>query len=244
MRVRHISFHGIADHGRVGRSGEPAEHRRRPAHIVEHHAAAHVVDVVVPAVVAAGADDDRLQRRGPVGPRRHHQRIDGAPRLPHHADRARAIGARGDLLDHLPAIGQLLVGIFVGEHAFGVAGALQIDAEAEIVVEGEPGIHLGVGEHGAVAPPVGQELDDGRAFGAGIARIAVEPEMPGELDRRLAGIGHLEEHVLRVADLVPDVQEAVLLLIGGVAVRRPGRARQSGSAPPSLSSARRDSGKG
>ena len=139
-----------------------------------------------------------------------------------------AIGARGDLLDHLPAIGQLLVGIFVGEHAFGVAGALQIDAEAEIVVEGEPRVHLGVGEHGAVAPPVGQELDDGRAFPAGIARIAVEPEMPGELDRRLAGIGHLEEHVLRVADLVPDVQEAVLLLIGGVAEReaRQGKAKR------------------
>jgi hypothetical protein len=43
--------------------------------------------------------------------------------------------------------------------------------------------------------------------------------MPGELDRRLAGIGHLEEYVLRVADLVPDVQEAVLLLIGVVAER-------------------------
>jgi hypothetical protein len=201
------------------------------------------VDVVVPAALPAQTLT-AFKAAGRSGPRRHHQRIDRAPRLSHHADRTRAIGARGDLLDHLPAIGQLLVGIFVGEHAFGVAGALEIDAEAEIVVGGEPRVHLGVDEHGAVAPPVGQDLNDGRTFSAGIARIAVEPEMPGELDRRLAGIGHLEEHVFRVANLVPDVQEALLLLIGLAAERQARQGKVSGSAPPSLSSARRESGKG
>jgi hypothetical protein len=44
--------------------------------------------------------------------------------------------------------------------------------------------------------------------------------MPGELDRRLAGIGHLEEQIFRIADLVPDFQEAVLPLIGVVAKRQ------------------------
>jgi hypothetical protein len=47
---------------------------------------------------------------------------------------------RGDLADHLDAKSELLVGIFVDEHAFRVARALEIDAEAEIVVIGEPGI--------------------------------------------------------------------------------------------------------
>ena len=57
-------------------------------------------------------------------------------------------------------------------------------------------------------------------------------------------VGHLEEHVFRVANLVPDVQEALLLLIGLAAERQARQGKVSGSAPPSLSSARRESGKG
>ena len=114
---------------------------------------------------------------------------------------------RGDLVDHLNAGEQLLLAVLVGEHAFGIARALQVDAETEIVVIGEPGIHLGVAEHGAVAPPVGVELDDGRAFGSGLDRLGVVPEMPGEPDRRLAGETHLEEHVLGIGDLVAHLEE-------------------------------------
>ena len=81
---------------------------------------------------------------------------------------------------------------------------------------------------------------------AGIARIAIEPEMPGELDRRLAGIGRLEEHVLRVADLVPDFQEAVLLLIGIVAMRqaRQGKTKRQRPAKLKKSAARQRQGIG
>ena len=241
MRVLPHLLPRIADHGGIGRLRDPAPHRGRPADVVEHHGAAHVVDVVVVAVVAAVADDDRLERWRPVLARRHHQRVDGAPRFPHHADIAVARGMRSDLIDHLDAREQLLLAIFVGEHAFGVAGARQVDAEAEIVVIGEPGIHLGVADHGAVAPPIGIELDDGRAFDARLRGLGVVPEMACEPDRRLVGKSHLEEHVLGVGNLVAHLEEGVLLGLGAASSGpRPGNASASGNAAPSLSAARRD----
>jgi hypothetical protein len=51
---------------------------------------------------------------------------------------------RSDLGDHLGAISEFLVGVLVGEHALRIAGALNVDAEAEIIVIGEPRIHLAV----------------------------------------------------------------------------------------------------
>jgi hypothetical protein len=77
-----------------------------------------------------------------------------------------------------------------------------------LIVIGEPGIHLGVDDHGAVAPAV---RIDGRAFAAGLPRLGVEPEMAGELDWRLAGISYLENHILGVGDFVPHLEETVRL---------------------------------
>ncbi len=204
----------IADHRGVGRLRQPPPHLRRPAEIVEHHGAAHVVDVVVVAVVGAVADDDGFQRRRAVLARRHHQRVDGAPRLAHHADIAVARRMPGDLVDHLDAGEQLLLAILVGEHAFRIAGARQVDAEAEIVVIGEPRIHLGVADHGAVAPPIRIELDDRRAFGAGFCGFGVVPEMASEPDRRLPRKRHVEEYVLGVGDLVAHFERRTVGLRG------------------------------
>jgi hypothetical protein len=160
------------------------------------------VHIVAVAVVAAATDEDGFERRRAIRARRHHQRIDGAPRLPHHADIAVAGRVRRDLGDDLRAIGELLVGVLVGEHAFGIAGALEIDADAEIVVIGEPRIHLAVGDHGAVAPPIGHELHDRRAFLPRAHGLGVVPEVSRKPDRRLAGILHRKEDVLRVRDFV------------------------------------------
>ena len=192
----------IADHDGVGRQGQPTPHVGRPLRVVEHHGAAHIVDVVLEAVVAARAEENRLQCGRAVPPCRDHERIDRAPRLSHHADIAVAERQACDLLDHLDAIGQFLLGIFVGDGAFRIAGSLQIDAEAEITVGREPGVHLAVAVHRAVAATVRIELDDGRAFlSFGRGRCAV-PVVTVEGYRRAAAEAHGEGDHFRQRHLV------------------------------------------
>jgi hypothetical protein len=117
--------------------------------------------------------------------RRHHQRVDGAPRFAHPADIAIADGQLRDLLDDLHTVRQFLLGILVGEDAFRVARTLQVDTKAEILVGGEPGVHHAVGIHEPVPAPIGIELDDRRAPRTAAQCRRVVPVVTVEGDRGL-----------------------------------------------------------
>ena len=190
------AFPTITDDDGIGWGRQPAEHAGSPTDVVHHHRPAHVVDVVVVPVIGAAVDDDGLQRGRAVPPSRHHQRVDGTPRFTHHPDVAIADREGGDLLDHLDAVGKLLVGVFVGQRSLGVPTALKIDPEGQVVVVGEPGIHFAVGVHRSVAAAVRVQFDDRRAPDFISHGVRVVPVMAGQHDGALARDFHGESDVL------------------------------------------------
>ena len=168
-------FPFIADDLGVRRHRQPAPHRCGPARLVVHLCAAHVVHVVVEAVVGSAAEDDGLERARAIVARGHDQRVDGAPRLAHHADVAVAERQLGDLLDDLHARPQLVLGVLVGHRTVGVAAAMQVDAKTQVLVVRKPRIHHAVDVQHAVASAIRVEIDDRRKPLARLHRRRVIP---------------------------------------------------------------------
>ena len=198
----------VADHERVGWHRQPSPHRSRPARLVVHHRAAHIMNVVVETIVGTAAKDDRLERGGTVVARRHHQRVDRAPRFAHHSDVAVAEREPRNLLDRLHARREFVLGVLIGDDAVGVAAALKVNAKTKVFVEGEPRIHHAVNVEHAVAAPVRVEIDDRRKPFAGSHRRRVIPVVGSQRQAPAAVNGYGELDLLRRRhDVERDVDE-------------------------------------
>lgn len=162
--------------------------------------------VVVIAVVRARADDDGFKRLGAVVAGGDHEGVYRAPRFAHHPDVAVAVGMGGDLLDHLYAVHELLVGVLVGEDPLGVARALQIDPEGQVLVVGEPGMHLAIRGHRPVPAPIREELDDGGRLPPALHGVGVVPVVADQLDWVLARVLHRKRYVFWIGNLVLGVE--------------------------------------
>ena len=182
-RSSHSSPPALADGGRIRRARVEGEHRGGPRQRLDpEQAAAHVVDVVGVAVVRGADRDDRLQRRRPAGGDL--ERVEAAPGDPEHARRARAPGLGGEPGEHLDGVVLLLGQVLVEEDAVGVAAAAQVDPHRGVAVPGEVGVAGRVADGRAVAPAVGDVLEQRRH------RVALRVLGQPDLRRQPAAVGH------------------------------------------------------
>ena len=124
------------------------------------------------------------------------QAVEAAPGDADHADRTGAPGLRGDPGQHLQRVVLLLLQILALEHAFGIAGAANVDAHAGIAVPGEIGMVQRIALRSAVALAIRQIFQDGRdrfRF-----RVLRQPDHGGQGHP----VGKRNECVLDHADLV------------------------------------------
>ncbi len=149
--------------------------------------AAFVVDVVGKPVHSRAQSDHRLQRRGLQC--RHLQAVEPAPADAHHPHGPGAPILRCDPPNHLDRIRQFLRGIFILHHAFAVAIAANINAQAGIAVRREIRVCQRIPRAGAVALAVGQVFQDRRNRGR--AGILGHPDPR----RQPAAIGQHDPHV-------------------------------------------------
>ena len=158
-----------ADDRRVRRARVVGEHGRRPAQVVEKQAPAHVVDVVGVAVVRGAGGDDRPERRRTA--RGDLERVEAAPGVPHHADRAGAPRLGGEPGDDLERVVLLEREVLVGEHAIRVPAPAHVDPHAGVAVSRDVGMGQRVPLRREVAPAVGEVLEDCRhGVGPGVDR--------------------------------------------------------------------------
>jgi hypothetical protein len=90
------------------------------------------------------------------------KRVETAPGNAGHSDRACRPCLAGKPGDDLLGIVEFLLGIFVGEDAFGIARATNIHAAAGKAMARHIGVHLHVAKHGAVAAAIRNELENRR----------------------------------------------------------------------------------
>ena len=141
------------------------QHEVRPHLLLGEQRAAHVVDVVGIAVVGGAsvmiAFSAGGRRAATCSELKPPQEMPVMPTLPLH----QGCAARNAMISH----GVLLLArqIFVGEIAIGIAGAAYVDAAIGDAVAGEPGMHVHVARHGAVAAAIGDHLDDDRHLRVG-----------------------------------------------------------------------------
>ena len=183
----------IADDLRIGRIGAVIEQDRAPLHVLVQQAAAHVVGVVGIAVVGRAQRDDRLQRLRGEGCDL--ERVEAAPGDAHHADRPRAPGLRGDPGDDLERVLVLLPGVFVAQHAVGIARAAHVDAHRGIAVAGKIAVDRLVAAAREVALAVGDALQDGRH------RLASRRARQPDAGRDPAAVRHRDPDVLDLLDV-------------------------------------------
>ncbi len=202
----------LADQLGVGRQGVQGKQDRAPDEVLVEQATAHVVRVVGVAIVGRANGDDRLELGR--SERRDLQRVETAPREPHHPHGARTPRLPGDPTNRSHAIFLLLLGVFVEKQAVGFAGATDVDTHGGVTMAGEVAVHRFVAPAGVVALPVGDVLDDRRhRRGLGILRppdaggqaAAVRQGDPGVLDLRDLSRERLDDSHLSPSGLVAAV---------------------------------------
>jgi hypothetical protein len=148
------------------------------------------MDVVGVAIVGGADGDDRLELGRP--PSGDLKRVEAAPRLSDHPDRAGAPGLAGEPSDHLERVVLFLRQVLVQQHAVRVAAPAHVHPHGRVAVAGEIGVKKRVSCRRSVALAVGDVLQN-RRHRVGLGVLG-EPDPRGEA-------APVSERDPRVADL-------------------------------------------
>ena len=138
------------------------------------------------AVIGRSHRDDRLQRRGLA--RGDLQPVEATPTDADHRHLPVAPVLPRQPVDGIDTVKLFLNAVFVGDGAFAVAGAANVQPQAGIAVPGKIAVHLFVARAGAVALAVGQVFQDQRHLSSTFR----QPEATGEP----GAVGHENPDVL------------------------------------------------
>ncbi len=184
---------------RIGRQAVEYKHRGGPPHGVDQDRTAGIVERRGVAVFRGADGNDGLEasRRA----RSRLQPADAAPRLPEHADCARAPGLAPEPFDDSEAVFLLALVPHVGEQSVGIAGATRVDAQAGIAVPGEVRVDRLIAQPQEIALAIRHVFEDRRN---GIAlRIRRQPQAC----RQAHAVRHGNPNILDLTNLARETRD-------------------------------------